>query len=186
MASMIKTSWCYCPSKSWQSRTYSFLPSIRISQITSRVEYVSCKIKLVRHHFQDQNPPHLFPAQHQRTSEVWSLDLKGRYSCFVQSQASDGDLPPVNTCYCCFFSWVFFMFVSPQFLLFVAFSGSSPPPLGCRAAPGKPTWSSARWWRYHHNHHHHHGASQWCFKLIAPHCVLKPVRDNLVVHTIGL
>ena len=84
------------------------------------------------------------------------------------------------------FSRVFFIFVSPQFLLFVAFSGSSPPPLGCRAAPGKPTWSSARWWRYHHNHHNHHGASQWCFKLIASHCVLKPVRDNLVVHTIGL
>ena len=151
MASIIKTSWCNCPSKSWQSRTYSFLPSIRISQITPRVEYVSCKIKLVRHHFQDQNPPHLFPAQHQRTSVVWSLGLKGRCSCFVQSQASDGDPPPVNTCCCCCccFCRVFFIFVSPQFLLFVAFSGSSPPPLGCRVAPGKSRWLSARWWRYH-------------------------------------
>ena len=69
-----------------------FLPSIRTSQIASRVEYVSRKIKLVHHqdhqdhHFQDQNAPHR-PAQHQRTSEVWSLGLKGRYSCFVQSQA---------------------------------------------------------------------------------------------------
>ena len=105
MASMIKTSWCYCPSKSWQSRTYSF----RISKITSRVEYVSRKIKLVRHHFQDQNPPHLFPAQHQRTSVVWSLGLKGRCSCFVQSQASDGDLPPVNTC-CCFRVFSLYLF----------------------------------------------------------------------------
>ena len=47
-----------------------FLPSIRTSQIASRVEYVSRKIKLVHHqdhqdhHFQDQN------AQHQPTSEV--------------------------------------------------------------------------------------------------------------------
>ena len=69
-----------------------FLPSIRTSQIASRVEYVSRKIKLVHHqdhqdhHFQDQNAPHR-PAQHQRTSEVWSLGLKGRCSCFVQSQA---------------------------------------------------------------------------------------------------
>ena len=145
---MIKTSWCYCPSK---SQEHIFLA--KYQDLTNRFTSWICQS-------QDQ------ACSSSRSSRSSFSRSKCSTSTYLRSLISRFERTIFLLCTVAsfrrrsatckhmllllLFSRVFFIFVSPQFLLFVAFSGSSPPLLGCRVAPGKSSWLSTRWWRYHH------------------------------------